>query len=165
MTVILLPLRPSLPPVAGAFPSPDPEPDVATNAHAEKSYDLTSSAEEREEECDRRARPATSPSPLALPPCRPTVQVYCQDSGKGEAGGGFEENVDDDDRTGWRKPSPKTHATFPHCIVATIRKSDGTARFFPGFVKLPICRRKFPNPDKNLPVRFCRSSSINPKEQ
>ena len=89
--------------VAGAFPSPDPDVAVATNARAEKSYDLTSSAEEREEgdtterrvdddeATDARARSADH---VRLAHC--TIVL----SGAGlrrerEARGGFEEHFDD----------------------------------------------------------------------
>ena len=66
---------------------------MATNAHAEKSYDLTSSAEEREEERggegdddDRRARcrPAGH-VPLALP-AAPLYKCTVRIQGKGRQG-------------------------------------------------------------------------------
>ena len=66
MTVIL----PSLAVAGGAFPSPDVILTWrATNAREEKSYDLTSPADEREEGDDDRARSL---------PCR-IVQLYRQE--------------------------------------------------------------------------------------
>ena len=107
----------------GAFPSPDVILTWrATNAREEKSYDLTSPADEREEgDDDDRARSL---------PCR-IVQLYRQElRGKGRGGErrfrGTPLADFVDDRPGWRKHPLKKPAIFPHDGVTSAGKADGS---------------------------------------
>ena len=117
MTVIL----PSLAVAGGAFPSPDVILTWrATNAREEKSYDLTSPADEREE---GDATTERAPSPAGLFNC---TGRNSEERG-GEArfrGTPLADFVDD--RPGWRKHPHKKPAIFPHRKVTSTGKADGS---------------------------------------
>ena len=105
MTVIL----PSLAAAGGAFPSPDVILTWrATNAREEKSYDLTSPADEREEGDDG----ARAPSPAGLFNC--TGRNSEERGGEARFRGTPLADFVDDDRPGWRKHPLKKPAIFPH---------------------------------------------------